>query len=59
GEIVPEIDLEGRRAVVDPPPGLLDERIEDAHRTGRADQPGDAGSRTGGGGGDARQGNGA
>jgi 16S rRNA processing protein RimM len=25
GEIVPEIDLEEQRAVIDPPPGLLDE----------------------------------
>ncbi|GAA2398016.1 ribosome maturation factor RimM [Streptomyces glaucosporus] len=28
GEIVPEIDLEEQRAVIDPPPGLLDDRAE-------------------------------
>ncbi|HZG06717.1 MAG TPA: ribosome maturation factor RimM [Streptomyces sp.] len=28
GEIVPEIDLAGQRAVIDPPPGLLDDRAE-------------------------------
>ncbi|MDG9703714.1 ribosome maturation factor RimM [Streptomyces sp. DH37] len=28
GEIVPEIDLAAQRAVIDPPPGLLDDRAE-------------------------------
>ncbi|MFH0242192.1 ribosome maturation factor RimM [Streptomyces sp. HK10] len=27
-EIVPEIDLDGQRAVIDPPPGLIDDRAE-------------------------------
>jgi 16S rRNA processing protein RimM len=44
GEIVPEIDLEGQRAVIDPPPGLIDDRAEIA------------GSRTGSGAGDAGNG---
>ncbi|CAL9532912.1 Ribosome maturation factor RimM [Streptomyces sp. enrichment culture] len=44
GEIVPEIDLEGQRAVIDPPPGLIDDRAETA------------GSRTGSGAGDAGNG---
>ncbi|MEU2724894.1 ribosome maturation factor RimM [Streptomyces smyrnaeus] len=34
GEIVPEIDLEAQRAVVDPPPGLLGEEIEEAEGAG-------------------------
>ncbi|MCI0384709.1 ribosome maturation factor RimM [Streptomyces sp. CNQ085] len=35
GEIVPEIDLDGQRAVIDPPPGLVDDRAEIAgSRTG-------------------------
>ncbi|GGO93760.1 ribosome maturation factor RimM [Wenjunlia tyrosinilytica] len=31
-EIVPEIDLEEQRAVIDPPPGLLGDLDEDTHR---------------------------
>ncbi|WP_410536200.1 ribosome maturation factor RimM [Streptomyces sp. KL2] len=41
GEIVPEIDLEGQRAVIDPPPGLIDDRAEIAgSRTGSGAEDG-------------------
>ncbi|WP_340557545.1 ribosome maturation factor RimM [Streptomyces sp. GSL17-111] len=41
-EIVPEIDLEEQRAVIDPPPGLLGE-MED--EDGRGGEPGGSGTR--------------
>ncbi|MET8679425.1 ribosome maturation factor RimM [Streptomyces sp. NPDC004647] len=44
GEIVPEIDLEQQRAVIDPPPGLIDE-IQPA--SGEAADEGDEGSENG------------
>lgn len=41
GEIVPEIDLEQQRAVIDPPPGLLDEaEAETAGSGGKGDGEG-------------------
>ncbi|MFJ8669183.1 ribosome maturation factor RimM [Streptomyces sp. NPDC093600] len=48
-EIVTEIDLEEQRAVIDPPPGLIDDRAEivssrddEAHRDDDASEDGDA-----------------
>lgn len=38
GEIVPEVDLETQRAVVDPPPGLLDEAGAEEARPGGESQ---------------------
>ncbi|KOU39712.1 16S rRNA processing protein RimM [Streptomyces sp. WM6378] len=38
-QIVTEIDLEAQRAVIDPPPGLIDDRAEIA--SARDDEPGD------------------
>nr|WP_155073872.1 ribosome maturation factor RimM [Streptomyces taklimakanensis] len=52
-EIVPEVDLEAQRAVVDPPPGLLDDRAVVA-----GSRSGDGGGGGGGGGGDEGQGGG-
>ncbi|MGY1455087.1 ribosome maturation factor RimM [Streptomyces sp. SS8] len=53
GEIVPEIDLEGQRAVIDPPPGLIDDRAEIAGsrtgngaRDGAVDRDGEDGGNT-------------
>jgi 16S rRNA processing protein RimM len=50
-EIVPEIDLDGQRAVIDPPPGLLDDGEAEVAgsrdaggEAGRAGSDGDAGS---------------
>jgi 16S rRNA processing protein RimM len=41
-EFVPEIDLEEQRAVIDPPPGLLDElTADDTAQDGTAPAPGD------------------
>ncbi|MBN3930928.1 ribosome maturation factor RimM [Streptomyces verrucosisporus] len=49
GEIVPEIDLDGQRAVIDPPPGLIDDRAEVAgSRTGDGAGDGGGGARDGG-----------
>ncbi|WUH90657.1 ribosome maturation factor RimM [Streptomyces sp. NBC_00433] len=42
-EFVPEIDLEEQRAVIDPPPGLLDEEAA-ADLDGTAEAPGEAGT---------------
>ncbi|MEU6344984.1 ribosome maturation factor RimM [Streptomyces sp. NPDC046977] len=42
GEIVPEIDLEAQRAVIDPPPGLLDET--EAETAASADSAASAGN---------------
>jgi 16S rRNA processing protein RimM len=40
-EVVPEIDLEAQRAVIDPPPGLLDEaQAEVARGEGGAERGG-------------------
>ncbi|NUP41671.1 MAG: ribosome maturation factor RimM [Streptomyces sp.] len=45
-EIVPEIDLEAQRAVIDPPPGLLDEAEAGTDDAGAGDAgPGDADGR--------------
>ncbi|MFK8907378.1 ribosome maturation factor RimM [Streptomyces sp. YS-3] len=41
GEIVTEIDLEEQRAVIDPPPGLIDDRAEIASARDEADATGD------------------
>ncbi|MEE1941851.1 ribosome maturation factor RimM [Streptomyces sp. TRM 70361] len=55
GEIVPEVDLAAQRAVVDPPPGLLDDRAETAGRTPRVSgDDGDGDDDGGGDGGTAR-----
>ncbi|PJE99281.1 ribosome maturation factor RimM [Streptomyces carminius] len=56
GEIVPEVDLAAQRAVVDPPPGLLDDRAETAGRTprGSGNGGGNEGAGTGDDGGAAR-----
>jgi 16S rRNA processing protein RimM len=44
GEIVPEIDLAAQRAVIDPPPGLLDDRAEVAgSRPERGERDGGSG----------------
>ncbi|MFJ1582710.1 ribosome maturation factor RimM [Streptomyces sp. NPDC088197] len=40
GEIVPEIDLEEQRAVIDPPPGLLDEADAEVATSGDATDDG-------------------
>jgi len=40
-EIVPEIDLDEQRAVIDPPPGLLDETDAEVASSRNADAPGE------------------
>ncbi|MFE0762647.1 ribosome maturation factor RimM [Streptomyces smyrnaeus] len=47
GEIVPEIDLEAQRAVVDPPPGLLGEESEEAEESEEIEEAEGAGAEHG------------
>ncbi|MGW9436478.1 ribosome maturation factor RimM [Streptomyces sp. NPDC055607] len=52
GEIVTEIDLEEQRAVIDPPPGLIDDRAEIA--SSREESEDESGSGSGSGSGEER-----
>ncbi|MER5966317.1 ribosome maturation factor RimM [Streptomyces sp. NPDC002057] len=47
GEIVVEIDLEEQRAVIDPPPGLIDDRAEIASSREESDEESDEEADTG------------